>query len=106
MHRCGDKSIVQIGNALKRNTTLKSLNVYRSGSIGLVGQNCIQALLDGNKEQPGLAYFGEPASGSQDKVLDAAKEVGWPELHSSSFGWQQGTAGARLLWGTSFWKSR
>jgi hypothetical protein len=56
-HRGGDKGIVLIGNALKSDTTLKSLDVYR---IKTVGNNCIRALLDSIRENPALVCVDSP----------------------------------------------
>jgi hypothetical protein len=53
-HRGGDKSLVQIVNALKTNTTLKLLNVYHCDSLRSIGQQCIWAFLQNIKEHPSL----------------------------------------------------
>jgi Ran GTPase-activating protein (RanGAP) involved in mRNA processing and transport len=60
-HGGSDKTMMQIGDALKTNTSLKLLRMYRCSSRGgSVGQNCIRAILDGIKEHPSLTIVDPP----------------------------------------------
>ena len=71
-HRGGDKGIVLIGNALKTDTTLKSLDVY---CIKPVGNNCIRALSDSVTEHPALVCVDSPRG-----INDAQRQELWHYL--------------------------